>query len=226
VKRLADVECSIFEIDGGVSKFDLSLSLETTQDGCSGWIEYATGLFNHSTIGRIAEEFKALLWAATDRPEMDISRLSQGARQLLSPAALISKQTPVQNAEPSDNQVVGMPIHTADATGVSRQAPLEVCQTMRFGLIDEALTNERRRITDGVARIWSEVLGIERPGIHETIFDLGGHSLLITKIISRIHRTFDVEVPIQAFFETPTLGEIVGQVEWLMQRADSAVPCA
>jgi hypothetical protein len=62
-----------------------------------------------------------------------------------------------------------------------------------------------RGITEGVARIWSEVLGVEKVELNETIFDLGGHSLLITKIISRIHRAFEVEVP-TAFFETPGAG--------------------
>jgi nonribosomal peptide synthetase DhbF len=64
-----------------------------------------------------------------------------------------------------------------------------------------------------LARVWAEVLGVPGVGLNDNLFDLGGHSLLVTRIISRIRKAFDVEVPIHAFFETPTLGAIAGIVE-------------
>ena len=57
-----------------------------------------------------------------------------------------------------------------------------------------------------LARIWSDVLGVASVGLDDNLFDLGGHSLLVTRIISRIRKAFEVEVPIHAFFETPTMG--------------------
>ncbi|MBB5868896.1 amino acid adenylation domain-containing protein [Allocatelliglobosispora scoriae] len=53
--------------------------------------------------------------------------------------------------------------------------------------------------------IWSEVLEIDGIGLDEEIFDLGGHSLLIVKIISRIRRQLGVDVPIEVFLDTPTV---------------------
>jgi acyl carrier protein len=47
----------------------------------------------------------------------------------------------------------------------------------------------------------------------DNLFDLGGHSLLITRIISRIRNIFQVDVPIHAFFETPTISAIAALVE-------------
>ncbi|WP_199714483.1 non-ribosomal peptide synthetase [Micromonospora radicis] len=56
--------------------------------------------------------------------------------------------------------------------------------------------------------IWQEVLRIAEVGAHEDLFDLGGHSLHITRISSRIQQRFGVEVPLDAFFDTPTVAEI------------------
>ncbi len=50
-------------------------------------------------------------------------------------------------------------------------------------------------------------------GLHDSLFDLGGHSLLITRIISRIRKVFHVDVAIHAFFESPTLQEIAAIIE-------------
>ncbi|MGC5051449.1 non-ribosomal peptide synthetase [Micromonospora sp. DT48] len=56
--------------------------------------------------------------------------------------------------------------------------------------------------------IWQEVLRIPDIGVHEDLFDLGGHSLHITRISGRIQQRLGVEVPLDAFFDTPTIAEI------------------
>ena len=56
--------------------------------------------------------------------------------------------------------------------------------------------------------IWSEVLGVERVGVHDSFFDLGGHSLSATKIVSRMRKMFRVHVPVHTLFQSPTVAEI------------------
>ncbi|KUJ44363.1 non-ribosomal peptide synthetase [Micromonospora maris] len=56
--------------------------------------------------------------------------------------------------------------------------------------------------------IWQEVLRIPDIGVHEDLFDLGGHSLTITRISGRIQQRLGVDVPLDAFFDTPTIAEI------------------
>ncbi|NEQ87500.1 MAG: non-ribosomal peptide synthetase, partial [Moorea sp. SIO2I5] len=60
-----------------------------------------------------------------------------------------------------------------------------------------------------LAEIWVEVLGIDKVGIHDNFFfDLGGHSLKATQVVSRIRQTFDIEFPLNKIFESSTVESI------------------
>ena len=56
-----------------------------------------------------------------------------------------------------------------------------------------------------IAEIWQQVLGIEKVGIHDNFFDLGGHSLLVAKVIAHLRNAFSVEFPMGTLFERPTV---------------------
>jgi acyl-coenzyme A synthetase/AMP-(fatty) acid ligase/acyl carrier protein len=56
-----------------------------------------------------------------------------------------------------------------------------------------------------LARIWEEVLRIERVGVHDDFFDLGGHSLRATQLVSRIRESFGFGIPVLGVFENPTV---------------------
>ncbi|MCC5661301.1 amino acid adenylation domain-containing protein [Nostoc sp. XA010] len=70
-----------------------------------------------------------------------------------------------------------------------------------------------------LAKIWAEVLGIEKVGIHNNFFELGGHSLLAIQLISRICKALQVEIPLRTLFETPTVAGMCQAVA--IQQADS-----
>jgi acyl transferase domain-containing protein/acyl carrier protein len=56
-----------------------------------------------------------------------------------------------------------------------------------------------------IASIWQDLLGVEQVGIHDNFFELGGNSLISLKLISRLKAEFNVEVPVVAVFESPTV---------------------
>ena len=63
----------------------------------------------------------------------------------------------------------------------------------------------RTPIEKELAKIWAEVLSTDEVGIHDDFFDLGGHSLSATRIISRVIATFELQLPVQALFDSPTV---------------------
>jgi amino acid adenylation domain-containing protein len=69
--------------------------------------------------------------------------------------------------------------------------------------------------------IWCEVLGVPRAGAHDDFFDLGGHSLLGTQVISRAREQFRIELPLRALFDNPTLAGLARTIEEI-RRAGAA----
>ncbi|MYY05578.1 non-ribosomal peptide synthetase [Streptomyces sp. ATexAB-D23] len=65
---------------------------------------------------------------------------------------------------------------------------------------------------DAVLAIWREVLELDDLGPDEDLFDLGGHSLTITAIAARIHRTLGVDLPFDVFFDAPTVRGVAAAV--------------
>ena len=66
----------------------------------------------------------------------------------------------------------------------------------------------RTPLEASLATIWAELLHLDRVGVHDNFFDLGGHSLLATQVMSRIRDAFQIDIPLRALFEQPTVEEL------------------
>src|SRR4029077_1213881 len=59
-----------------------------------------------------------------------------------------------------------------------------------------------------LSKIWGEVLGLDQVGIHDSFFDLGGHSLAAARVIARVVESFQLNLPLKALFDAPTVAEM------------------
>lgn len=74
--------------------------------------------------------------------------------------------------------------------------------------LESAFVPPRTPVEEVIAKIWSELLRVEQIGIYDNFFDLGGHSLLVTQVLSRICNAFQVNLPMHKLFEHPTVAEL------------------
>ncbi|MCU7496663.1 MAG: amino acid adenylation domain-containing protein [Ignavibacteria bacterium] len=66
-----------------------------------------------------------------------------------------------------------------------------------------------------LAEIAGQLLKVDKIGIYDNFFEMGGHSLLITRLISRIRDEFEVDIPLRAIFEYPAISEIARLISGL-----------
>jgi aspartate racemase len=70
---------------------------------------------------------------------------------------------------------------------------------------DDSFVAPRSPTETALARIWCELLGVERVGIHDNFFELGGHSLLTVQLRFKIQRILQIEVPLADIYKWPTI---------------------
>ena len=72
-------------------------------------------------------------------------------------------------------------------------------------------TTERK-----LAEIWGELLGLTQIDVQDNFFEIGGHSLLASRIINRSCAAFQVQLSLRALFTTPTIAGLAEQIEQLL----------
>jgi amino acid adenylation domain-containing protein/non-ribosomal peptide synthase protein (TIGR01720 family) len=75
----------------------------------------------------------------------------------------------------------------------------------------------RTPLEEFLARLWTQVLGIDCVGIDDNFSQLGGDSILATQLISRVREIMRVEVSFRSFFETPTVAGMARTIEAVRQ---------
>jgi amino acid adenylation domain-containing protein len=96
---------------------------------------------------------------------------------------------------------------------IDRKA-LPAPETIRFEM-ERPHIAPRTLLEQRLADIWSHLLGIQQISIHDSFFDLGGHSLLSTRLISQLRKTFAIEMSLRRFFEIPTVAMLAVEIEKL-----------
>ena len=66
----------------------------------------------------------------------------------------------------------------------------------------------RNETEQQLAAIWQELLGVERVGINDNFFEIGGHSLLAMRVVSAIRKELNVELTIRDLFVYPNIASL------------------
>ena len=74
--------------------------------------------------------------------------------------------------------------------------------------LDVSFEAPRTPVEESLTEIWAEVLKVDRVGIHDNFFGLGGHSLFATRVLSRVISKFGIALPIRSIFEATTVADM------------------
>lgn len=108
-----------------------------------------------------------------------------------------------------------IPIESIPLTsnGKVDKAALPDIDSLNYRDIDEdSYIAPRTYVEKELAAIWCEVLNINKVGINDSFFEIGGHSLLLTRLASRISHKFNVDIPLKVLFDTPTIVQMTSAI--------------
>jgi acyl carrier protein len=77
----------------------------------------------------------------------------------------------------------------------------------------------RTEVEEAIAAVWGDVLGVPAVGVRDGFFDLGGHSLLVTRLLARLQDLFGLEIPLRVLFEATTVAAQAAALESLAEAA-------
>jgi len=78
---------------------------------------------------------------------------------------------------------------------------------------DEGQQRKHSQISELVAAVWSSVLNVERVGVEDDFFSLGGHSILAMQMVSRVRELFRADILLSDVFEAPMLMQFAARVD-------------
>ncbi|MCP4661953.1 MAG: amino acid adenylation domain-containing protein [bacterium] len=286
---LPGVAASSVEVDTGTAMYEAALALQEVSGGLTGLWEYATDLFDATTIRRLHGHLQALLEGMVADPARRLSELgllseaqrhqllvewnvtAAGApretsiRQLFE-AHLIGRPVgntclylldgslqPVPYGVPGELCIggVGLSRGYLNRPGLSAErylsdphSPEPGARLFRTGDLaryrpdgnleflgridhpdcrallapsqrvpfDETFVAPRNPVEEALAGIFSQLLNIERVGVHDNFFELGGHSLVGAQVIAQIGEKLQVKLPLLSLFEAPTVAALAEAV--------------
>ncbi|KLU56719.1 hypothetical protein EL84_10640 [Paenibacillus sp. VT-400] len=88
----------------------------------------------------------------------------------------------------------------------------------------EGHTPPRTPLEANLVEIWKSVLGLEHIGVHDNFFDLGGHSLRATTLVSKVHQELNVELPLRDVFRYSTIEQMALALSRIEEHSFSSIP--
>ena len=74
--------------------------------------------------------------------------------------------------------------------------------------LEEVYVAPRSEMERAIATVWQEVLHLEKVGVNDNFFDLGGHSLLMVQVNSKLQEVINCNISIIEMFQNPTINSL------------------
>ena len=94
-------------------------------------------------------------------------------------------------------------------------------------LVNSNYVAPRNHLESNLVSIWEKILSKHPIGIFDNFFEIGGHSLLLSRVVTRVHKELNVSVKLADFFKVPTiagLATLISQTQYNYQEPISAIP--
>ncbi len=183
---LPNLEISDISIDLGLTRMELGLDL--TDDGKNpvfGKLEYKTELFKSDTIEKLIKNFQVLLENLIENPNQEISDIHL----------------------PENIDIHEFAQHLSD--------DILMAHTLKETNQLNQILSPRTETEVIVSSIWTEIFNIQKISTNDNFFDLGGHSLMAIRIIERIQDSFQINLPFNLIFKSPSVAKLAEQIEKL-----------
>jgi amino acid adenylation domain-containing protein/FkbH-like protein/non-ribosomal peptide synthase protein (TIGR01720 family) len=86
-------------------------------------------------------------------------------------------------------------------------------EKLRFGSQSQNYVPPQTSMERTIADLWQKMFDLERVGIEENFFDLGGHSMLLVEMHSRLRETLKIDFPVVTLFEHPTIRSLARHMD-------------
>src|ERR1700733_7198184 len=101
--------------------------------------------------------------------------------------------------------------HPKDQKAATRRADLPKASALHAaGGPPDVQGAPKTALQEVLSKVWAESLGIEKVGIEDDFFELGGASVVATQIVSRLRQMFQMDLPAILLFDTPTIEKLAG----------------
>jgi acyl transferase domain-containing protein/thioesterase domain-containing protein len=209
--------------EGGLAAFDVTITDEQGRTVLE---------VERFVVKRLGDE--GFTWAEPAPHELELEGLARRSKgDELSPAAARLAAQVAEGIAPAEGAeafvrslgALGRPeivVSSMDLEHLRRSAAAApaLAASSRFERpdLDTEYVAPRDDIEQALVGFWEELLGVEKIGVRDGFFDLGGHSLIAVRLFGMVRKTFAVDFPISVLFEAPTIERCAA----LIQKARAA----